>query len=225
MGFRSFLTGFVKRKVTNMFEEWQDEETKKTLKEQGEKINKVVSIGGGISQGLGALGIMRKQTAFAAGQAKFYSELEFQLDKAFSPLTNELRYFQGQLEAQWGDFYYRNRLGGAIGTGIGQAGGFIAGFYLPGGPLLWSTLFGVAGGLIGTIIQEGIGAGGGEYWQDYPEQGPEGGYPAPPAPPNLWESAPAVYGQGSAAVPTSGGSGSFYQIDNIKNLANRYHWV
>ena len=71
----------------------------------------------------------------------------------FAPLTRDVAAFTGGVRNLFEDFFHQNRLGGEIGTIAGNAAGFIAGFILPGGPLLWSQIFGFLGTGVGTFVE------------------------------------------------------------------------
>ena len=141
--------------MENAFDRMQSEAMAERLKEQDEKVAKVQSLFP--IQELFSFGPMANlTTAFTTGTNVARTELENLLGTAFAPLVRDINAFTGSVRNLFEGYYYKNRLGGAIGEGIGQAAGFIVSFYLPGGPLLWSQLFGVAGSFLGTFVQDFI---------------------------------------------------------------------
>ena len=91
---------------------------------------------------------------FSTGVNVARTEVQNLLGTAFAPLMRDLNAFTGGVRNLFENYFFENRLGGAIGGGLGQAAGFIAGFILPGGPLVWSQLFGTAGIFLGTFVQD-----------------------------------------------------------------------
>ena len=138
-----------------MYDNWKEQEKGKITSASSEKTLKTgMNLFGQGASALGAAGITDLFIGpTQAGRAKAKSEVQFWMDKTFSPITNELRYFGGKLEAEWGEFYYKYRMGGEIGRYVGWGVGALAGFYLPGGPVLWAALFGEAGYFVGIITQ------------------------------------------------------------------------
>ena len=155
IGFKNFLYGLVEKKVNNMYDSWKEQEKGKIMSQASEEaITRGISVFGQTTAGLGVSQMI--SAPMQAGRGKVQSDVQFWIDKTFSPITNELRFFGNKIESDWAPFFYRNRMGGAIGRGIGTVAGAIAGFYLPGGPLLWSVLFGSVGEMTGIFTQEGF---------------------------------------------------------------------
>jgi len=138
-----------------MYDNWKEQEKGKITSASSEKTLKTgMNLFGQGASALGAAGITDLfMGPMQAGRAKAGSEVQFWIDKTFSPITNELRYLGGRIESIWGEFFYENRAGGFIGKNLGMGFGALAGFYLPGGPLLWSALFGIGGEVIGLFTQ------------------------------------------------------------------------
>ena len=150
-----FLGRIIKPLVENAFDRIQSEAMQERLKEQDKKLAKVQSLFP--IQDIFNIGPMASLgIAFNTGPQVARTELENVLGAAFAPLSRDIAAFTGGVRNLFEPFYFENRLGGLIGGGIGQAAGFIAGFILPGGPLLWSQLFGVVGTHLGTLIQGGL---------------------------------------------------------------------
>lgn len=169
-----FLGRIIKPLVENAFDRMQSEAMQARLKEQDKKISKVQSLFP--IQELFNFGPMANITAtYTTGIGVARTELQNVLGTAFAPLTRDIAAFTGGVRNLFEDYFFQNRLGGAIGQGLGQAAGFIAGFILPGGPLLWSQIFGFLGTFAGTFVQ------------DFIESGP---YEHPPVPGSPWEILP-----------------------------------
>lgn len=148
-----FLGRIIKPLVKNAFDRMQDEAMQERLKAQDEKVAKTLALFP--IQELFNFGPMANITAtYTRGVGIARTELENQLGSLFAPLMRDLNAFTGGMRNIFDNYYYENRLGGAIGGAIGQAAGFIVGFYLPGGPLLWSQIFGFLGIGVGTFVQE-----------------------------------------------------------------------
>jgi len=167
MGFGSFISGIVKNKVSTLFEEWKEEGKTKALDEiaaskVAQGLNAFGTVTGAV-QSTGLLSVGMKQDAISFAK----SELEFGLKQLFAPILGEFYNWQGNLQDLFGAYYLRNRAGGLIGETLGGIGGFIAGFFLPGGPILWSNIFSWLGGFVGPFIQE-FGTPGGWDHPDIP---------------------------------------------------------
>ena len=155
IGFRSFIYGLVEEKMGNMYSNWKEQEKNKITKEQAEKERHQLKSFGKVSSAV-ALVSEPFTRGMQIGRAKSQSDIDFWINKTFSPITNELRFFGNRIASEWGQFFYENRLGATVGTTIGMGLGFIAGYFLPGGPALWSTLFGSVGNFTGAVTQEAI---------------------------------------------------------------------
>jgi len=151
-----FLGRIIKPLVENAFDRMQSEAMVERLKEQDKQASKVLSLFP--IQELFNCGPMANLNAtFTSGIQVARTELSNELARAFAPLTRDVAAFTGGVRNLFEDFFFENRAGGLIGTSIGQALGFLAGFILPGGPLVWSQLFGAAGGFLGTFVQGSTG--------------------------------------------------------------------
>lgn len=147
----------VKNKVANMFEDWKEEKKSAIVSESTEKaISKGLTVFGKVSGASDSLGIYNPMEGALRGAAAGRSLIDHYINKTFSPVVNELRFFSNQMAVGFDAFFYQNKEGAALGQAIGGGFGFIAGFYLPGGPAVWTMLFGAAGSALGAGIQNWI---------------------------------------------------------------------
>lgn len=167
----------VKKATSNLFEEWKSSEEDKALKEQSASFlasgrTAFGNVGGAIKT-LGFDPFTSYREAISRGQGR----IMFQLQKAFNPLLNQIRWASNKVNLASGDFFMRNAEGVAIGAEIGGTIGMI---YPPLAPLLVPLFSWIGGSLGGQIQEHGLiwtreegrpaGAGPGLWKRD--EEGP-----------------------------------------------------
>ena len=172
IGFRSYLYGLVKKATSSLFEEWKSVEEEKASKEQRASFlaSGVAAFGnvGGAVKSLGFDPFDTYREAIGRGQGR----LMFQVQRAFTPLLNEIRWNSNILNLTTGDVFLRNSEGLAIGQTVGTViQGLATAIYPPLAPL-WMALPWL-GGMFGVGIQEnGIGLDPGGF----SPYNPSGGY-------------------------------------------------
>ena len=146
-----FLGRIIKPLVENAFDRMQSEAMQIRLKEQDKSLAKIQSLFP--IQELFNFGPMSAASTWRdIGRRKVRQEIEFGINKLFEPFIADFNAFQGTMETLFGPFWYETRVGRAVGETIGGGIGYVAGFFLPGGPLLWQPIFGWLGGLLGTLV-------------------------------------------------------------------------
>lgn len=157
IGFRSFIHGIGQAIATSLYQEWKDAEEEKAAKEQ--KASFLASgqtafgnVGGAI-QTLGFDPFATYREAIGRGQGR----LMFQVQRAFTPLLNEIRWNSNILNLTTGDVFLRNSEGLAIGQAVGTVLQGAATAIYPILAPVW-MLFPWLGGMFGVGIQEnGVG--------------------------------------------------------------------
>lgn len=152
-----FLGRIIKPLVENAFDRLQSEAMQERLKEQDKKASKILSLFP--IQELFNFGPMANITAIVRGpQAAAQAELGRTVETFFAPFLADASAFTGGVRNLFEPFYYTNRFGGMVGGAVGGGAGFLLGFILPGGPLIWSSIFGWVGEHVGTFIQGALSA-------------------------------------------------------------------
>ena len=228
IGFRSFIHGIGQRITRSLYQEWKTDEEEKAAKEQRASFlasgqTAFGRVGGAVST-LGFDPFSSYREAVSRGQGR----LMFQVQRAFTPLLNEIRWNSNILNLTTGDVFLRNSEGLALGQAIGAgAQGIATAIYPPLAPLwmVFPWLF----GMLGVGIQEnGVGldpggwapyGGGGNYW------GPP---PSPSTPPDPNEGLD-IFTEPEATLPTlanmpSGLSGAIRKMWMLE-ISDGAHWM
>lgn len=156
MGFRSFIHGIGQAIATSLYQEWKDAEEEKAAKEQSAAFlasgqTAFGNIGGAI-QTLGFDPFASYREAIGRGQGR----LMFQVQRAFTPLLNEIRWNSNILNLTTGDVFLRNSEGLAIGQAVGTVIQGVATAVYPLLAPLWMA-FPFIGGMFGAGIQQQLG--------------------------------------------------------------------